>query len=134
MAVETTVEPDVAPTAPLNSKAPLASGALKIFGVEGVKEATYVPSPRYKDGRAVMQHMMDEKYGKGGTMSSGDDNWMLTHGGPFNADTVREIVNHPMTKVSDWASTPASRMSTTVSSAMASVLCTSILSSATSGQ
>ena len=28
---------------------------------------------------------------------------MFTHGGPFNADTVREIVNHPMTKVSDWA-------------------------------
>jgi hypothetical protein len=88
---------------PLNPKAPLASGALKTFGVEGIKEGTYVPSPRYKDGSAVMQHMMDEKYGKGGTMSAGDDNWMLTHGGPFNADTVREIVNHPITKVSDWA-------------------------------
>jgi hypothetical protein len=100
--------PDVAKglqfrTEPLNAKAPLASGALKVFGVEGIKEGTYVPSPRYKDGRSVMQHMMDEKYGRGGTMSAGDDNWMLTHNGPFNASTVREIVNHPMTKVSDWA-------------------------------
>jgi hypothetical protein len=36
---------------PLNDKAPTASDALKTFGVEGVKEATYVPSPKYPDGR-----------------------------------------------------------------------------------
>jgi hypothetical protein len=88
---------------PLNERAPLASGALKIFGMEGVKEATYVPSPRYRDGRAVMQAMMEEKYGQGRTMSKGEDNWMLTHNGPFKADTVREIVNHPIVQVSDWA-------------------------------
>ncbi len=88
---------------PLNERAPLASGALKIFGMEGVKEATYVPSPRYRDGRAVMQAMMEEKYGQGRTMSKGDDNWMLTHNGPFKGDTVREIVNHPVVQVSDWA-------------------------------
>jgi len=88
---------------PLNERAPLASGALKIFGMEGVKEATYVPSPRYRDGRAVMQAMMEEKYGQGRTMSKGEDNWMLTHNGPFKADTVREIVNHPVVQVSDWA-------------------------------
>jgi len=88
---------------PLNEKAPLASGALKIFGMEGVKEATYVPSPRYRDGRAVMQAMMEEKYGQGRTMSKGEDNWMLAHNGPFKADTVREIVNHPVVQVSDWA-------------------------------
>jgi hypothetical protein len=88
---------------PLNERAPLASGALKVFGMEGVKEATYVPSPRYRDGQAVMQAMMEEKYGQGRTMSKGDDNWMLAHNGPFKADTVREIVNHPVVQVSDWA-------------------------------
>jgi hypothetical protein len=88
---------------PLNERAPLASGALKIFGMEGVKEATYVPSPRYRDGRAIMQAMMEEKYGQGRTMSKGEDNWMLTHNGPFKGDTVREIVNHPVVQVSDWA-------------------------------
>ncbi len=31
---------------PLNPKAPAAMGALKIFGLEGVKEGTYVPSSR----------------------------------------------------------------------------------------
>jgi hypothetical protein len=88
---------------PLNERAPLASGALKIFGMEGVKEATYVPSPRYRDGRAIMQAMMEEKYGQGRAMSKGEDNWMLTHNGPFKGDTVREIVNHPVVQVSDWA-------------------------------
>ncbi|MFL5913088.1 MAG: hypothetical protein ACJ768_21285 [Gaiellaceae bacterium] len=88
---------------PLNEKAPLASGALKTLGVEGVKEATYVPSPRYADGRAIMDAMMEEKYGLGRTMSKGEDNWMLTHQGPYSADVVRNIVNSPLVQVSDWA-------------------------------
>ena len=29
-----------------NPKAPISIGQVKIFGIEGVKEATYVPSPR----------------------------------------------------------------------------------------
>jgi hypothetical protein len=33
---------------PLNERAPLASGALKTFGVKGVKEATYIPSEKYR--------------------------------------------------------------------------------------
>lgn len=88
---------------PPNMKAPAASGALKVFGVEGVKEATYVPSPRYKDGRAAIQHMVDEKYASGGTLARDGDNWMLTHGGPFKPEVVRSIVNDPAVKVSDWA-------------------------------
>jgi hypothetical protein len=88
---------------PPNERAPAVSGQLKIFGIEGVKEATYVPSPKYADGRSIAQASMDEKYGSGRTMSRGDDNWMLTHNGPFNADTVRAIVNDPGVVVSDWA-------------------------------
>ena len=87
---------------PLNPKAP-ATGALKVFGVEGVKEATYVPSPRFKDGRAVINRFIEERWGKDGTLSRGDDNWVLRHNGPFKPDVIREIVNHPVTQVSDWA-------------------------------
>jgi hypothetical protein len=88
---------------PLNEKAPAASGALKIFGIEGVKEGTYVPSPRYPDGQAVMAQMLAEKYGAGATMSSGEDNWMLTHGGPFKPQVAREIIASPDIQVSQWA-------------------------------
>ncbi|MFF5991378.1 hypothetical protein [Prauserella flavalba] len=88
---------------PLNERAPVASGALKTFGVEGLKEATYVPSPRYPDGRAVVDAMLAQKYGPGGTMSRGEDNWMLRHRGPFKAAVVRELVEHPVIRISDWA-------------------------------
>jgi hypothetical protein len=88
---------------PLNERAPLACGALKTFGVAGVKEATYIPSAKYPDAGSVMTAMMEEKYGEGRTMSRGDDNWMLTHQGPFKARTVRDIVNSDVVRVSDWA-------------------------------
>ena len=77
---------------PLNPKAPAAMGALKIFGLEGVKEGTYVPSPRYKNGAEVMKLMMEEKYGHGATMANDESNWVLTHGGPFKPEVAREIV------------------------------------------
>lgn len=88
---------------PLNPKAPAACGQLKIFGIEGIKEATYVPSPRFKDGRAVIEHMLAEKYGKGATMSPGDDNWMLTHKGPYKPEVIKAIISHPKVRISDWA-------------------------------
>ncbi len=86
-----------------NPKAPLATGALKAFGVEGIKEATYVPSPRFRNGRAVIEHILDEKYGRGGWLAPAPDNWMLARGGPFKPEVVREIVAHPAARVSDWA-------------------------------
>jgi hypothetical protein len=88
---------------PLNPKAPAAMGALKIFGLEGIKEGTYVPSPRYKNGEAVIKQMMEEKYGHGATMANDASNWVLTHGGPFKAEVIREIIKDPAAHVSDWA-------------------------------
>jgi hypothetical protein len=87
----------------LNPKAPLACGALKTFGVEGVKEGTYVPSPRYPDGEAVIKQMWAEKYGPGMTMHNGKDNWMLKSNGPFREETARAILEDPAIVVSEWA-------------------------------
>ena len=47
--------------------------------------------------------MMEEKYGHGATMANDDSNWVLTHGGPFKAEVIREIVKDPAVHVSDWA-------------------------------
>src|SRR4030088_2883665 len=88
---------------PRNPKAPLATGALKAFGVEGVKEATYVPSPRYANGRELVQHLLGAKYGAGGWLARGEDNSMLANGGPFKPEVVREIVSHEAVQASDWA-------------------------------
>jgi hypothetical protein len=88
---------------PPNPKAPLPTGALKTFGIEGVKEGIYVPGPRYKNGQEVIDQMLADKYQKGGTLSRGEDNYMLTRKAPFNPEVARELVNHPDLKVSDWA-------------------------------
>ena len=89
--------------AELNPKAPLASGALKTFGVEGVKEGVYVPGPRYENGTQVIDQMLADKYSKGMTLSPGEDNYLLTHNGPFKAEVAREIISSAEVKVSDWA-------------------------------
>ena len=89
--------------AELNAKAPAASGALKTFGVEGVLEASYVPSPRFPNGKAIVDFALEEKYGRGRTMSKGEDNWLLQHGGPFKEEVTRNIINDPGIVVSDWA-------------------------------
>ena len=88
---------------PLNPKAPAAMGALKIFGLEGVKEGTYVPSPRYKNGAEVIQQMLNEKYGHGAPLADDESNWVLTHRGPFKPEVIREIAKDPAVRVSDWA-------------------------------
>ena len=47
---------------------PAVSGALKTFGMKGVKDATYIPSEKYPDARTIVTAMMEEKYGTGRTM------------------------------------------------------------------
>jgi hypothetical protein len=88
---------------PPNEKAPLATGALKIFGKEGIKEAQYVPSPRFPDGESIIKFHLEEKYGEGHCMSPGTDNWMLARKGPFNEQTLKAILEHPRCQVSNYA-------------------------------
>ncbi len=90
-------------TEPPNTKAPMASGAVTVRGIEGVIESTYCPSPRYPNGETLVKAMMDDKYAPGRLLSKGDDNWMLQHKGPFKPETVRDLVNHPAVQISDWA-------------------------------
>jgi len=46
--------------------------------------------------------MLEEKYGHGATMANDESNWILTHGGPFKPDVIREIAKDPAVQVSDW--------------------------------
>ncbi len=46
---------------PPNPKAPLATGSLKIFGVQDVIESTYVPSPRYPSPEALVEAWWQER-------------------------------------------------------------------------
>ncbi len=85
-----------------NPKAPVASGQLKVFGIEGVKEATFVPSPRYPNGQALVDHWYREKYDAGGVFYEGDDNYIRRVGGPWKKDTAEEIIRHPRNRPPEW--------------------------------
>lgn len=85
-----------------NPRAPISTGQLKIFGIEGVKEATYVPSPRYKNAEQLVKAWYDEKYGKGGTLHRGEDNYLRRTAAPWKRDTAEAIIEHPRVRPPDW--------------------------------
>ena len=85
-----------------NPKAPISTGQVKIFGIEGVKEATYVPSPRYKSAEQLVKAWYDEKYGAGGTLHRGEQNYLRKVGSPWNSETTEAIIAHPRTRPAEW--------------------------------
>ena len=85
-----------------NPKAPISIGQVKIFGIEGVKEATYVPSPRYKSAEQLVKAWYDEKYGAGGTLHRGEQNYLRKVGSPWNSETTEAIIAHPRTRPAEW--------------------------------
>ncbi len=85
-----------------NPKAPVSTGQIKIFGIEGVKEATYVPSPRYKSAEQLVKAWYDEKYGEGGVMHRGDNNYLRKVGAPWKSNKIDEILAHPKTRPAEW--------------------------------
>lgn len=88
----------------LNTRIPWGSGQLKIFGVPGVKESSYVPSPRWKNGQECLAEMMQEKYGPGGALCEDEaNNWMLKTGAPYKPEVARQIIHHPRNKIPQWA-------------------------------
>src|SRR6266545_976904 len=57
---------------PANPRAPVAAGALKVFGIRGVIEATYVPSPRYPTAESLVSAWWHARFGRAGTGAHDD--------------------------------------------------------------
>lgn len=87
---------------PLNARAPVSTGQLKVYGIEGAKTATYVPSPRYPDAEALVKQWFDEKYGPGAWGAEGDDNLLRRGQGPYKDDHVDGVVNHERARPAPW--------------------------------
>jgi hypothetical protein len=85
-----------------NPKAPVSTGQLKIFGIEGVKEATYVPSPRYKNAEQLVKTWYDEKYAPGGTLHRGEDNYLRKVASPWSGELTESIIADPRTRPAEW--------------------------------
>jgi hypothetical protein len=75
---------------------------LKVFGVPGVKEATYVPSPRFPDAESLVRHWHDEKYGPGSWGVDDDSNLMRTGQGGWKPERTDGIIGHPRARPAEW--------------------------------
>ncbi|HEY3239987.1 MAG TPA: hypothetical protein VGL92_10515 [Acidimicrobiia bacterium] len=87
---------------PPNPKAPISTGQMKVFGIEGAKTATYVPSPQFPTAEALVEAWYQEKYGEGAWGDTGPNNLMRRGQGPWKDDHIDGIVNHPKARPADW--------------------------------
>ncbi len=85
-----------------NPKAPVSTGQEKIFGIEGIKEATYVPSPRFKSAEQLVDFWYNEKYGNGGALARSDDNYLRRIGSPWKKDPTEQVIAHPRNRPAEW--------------------------------
>jgi nitroreductase len=85
-----------------NPRAPVSTGQTKIFGIRDVKEATYVPGPRFKSGEQLVDHWFNEKYGPGGVFHRGEDNPMVKGLAPWKPELAEQIARHPDNEPADW--------------------------------
>ncbi|HEV3001545.1 MAG TPA: hypothetical protein VGW75_12460 [Solirubrobacteraceae bacterium] len=92
-----------------NPRAPVAAGALKVFGKPGVKEATFVPSPRFRSPAALVSHWYDQRHGRGAWASPGADNPIAAGRTAWREDRAEQIAGHPLAEPPSWAWRAAER-------------------------
>jgi hypothetical protein len=85
-----------------NAKAPISTGQIKVFGIKDVKEATYVPSPRYRSAEQLVSAWYEEKYGPGGALHQGVDNYLRKVGAPWKSDTAEQIIKDKRVQPPPW--------------------------------
>ena len=87
---------------PPNPKCPISTGQIKVFGIKDVKEATYVPSPRFKTAEQLVEQWYDEKYGKEGVMNDAPSGYLRGVGSPWKDATRDAILKDPRTRPQPW--------------------------------
>ncbi len=87
---------------PLNARAPISTGQLKVYGIEGAKTATYVPSPRYPTAESLINQWWEEKYGPGAWGYEGDDNLMRKGQAGYKPEVTDAIIRDPQARPAPW--------------------------------
>ena len=83
-----------------NDKVP-STGSTQVLGIPGVLEATRIPGLKYKTPEEAVKGMYETRYTRGGVLAK-EDNYMLKSGGPYKADVIKTVVNHPDEQIDDW--------------------------------
>lgn len=71
-------------------------------GLPGVFDATAVPTAAFPSAADAVMKVRDIRTGANGPLNAGGT-WAARAGGPYNAETMREIVESPRAHISDWA-------------------------------
>ena len=78
------------------------------YGLPGIKEAMVVPSPQYPTPESAMTEVYEMRFRRGAHFAK-EDNWAVRNNGPYKAEVMEEIVEHPKMKYQDWTREAALR-------------------------
>jgi hypothetical protein len=87
---------------PENARAPVATGRIKTFGIDGVFTSTYVPSPRHPHAASLVAQWREDQFGPDGWAHPGG---ALLRGprSPWPADIAQRIGDDPAARPQEWA-------------------------------
>lgn len=71
------------------------------MGRKDLFEAVCVPSPWFPDARSAIDRVTSGRYGSHGILTR-NDNWAEASGGPFTAEAMQRILEHPKMHMPDW--------------------------------
>ncbi len=74
---------------------------LTSLGLPGIKEAVVTPSPQFPTAEDIVDYVMNVRYTSGSHFSR-DDNYATRNKGPYKAEVMEEILDHPKIQISDW--------------------------------
>ncbi|MBV6506974.1 MAG: hypothetical protein JJLCMIEE_00011 [Acidimicrobiales bacterium] len=77
------------------------SATVTCLGKPGVKEPVVVPSPQFPTAADAVRYVRSLRYGPGGQLSR-DANWAERNHGPYQSESMREIIEHPKAHIADW--------------------------------
>jgi hypothetical protein len=60
-----------------------------------------VPSARFRDAESLVRHVLGLRYGEGHHLAR-DDNWAERNRGPFQANVLERVLQHPRAHIPDW--------------------------------
>ena len=86
-----------------NERAPVAAGAVRIFGRPGVFESTCVPSPRFETPAQLVSHWYAERHGRGTWSRRDESNAIAAGRTPWQPENAEAIARHPAAEPPAWA-------------------------------
>jgi len=70
-------------------------------GLPGVLDAATAPSRKFPDAEALVRHVVDLRYARRRHLSR-EENWAERNAGPFKAEALEHVLEHPRTHIPDW--------------------------------